>query len=478
MLERESGNNGPETEKKEPRRVRLSRGFRFFVYLVCLTSECVCNVSTGILSAGSKYIKESLKMNDTQYGMFSPFNCTGRVIGSSVYIIINQKLSAKWIFFFHTLMQALCVIGYKFTTNVPILLALRFGMGFSLMPITCYVPVFINQFGIQSLKNVQMSAIPLIQAGGKNLGYLVYALVGERNWQNGFLIEAIYLLTMCFCLFISSEDFFSRTLFSKPRENDEERVSCSVFVEEDIENQGIDKEKEGEKVSLFTDLKLLAKNPVFVIGSFCRCVIFGVNTGYHFWISDFMRNALNVNNPYVLFTSYTVICLTGPLGGVVTNYIFKPCIGNYYSRQSSWPLFFFQCLASFFAIAACLVKSIYFYVPVIISYFISNSCCLSILQGILVSCVEKRIAATGFTIANIFTQILTSGTTPVLYGVVNDRYKNKYPFLAMLCMEAIHVVAIPFLGIMAILRNRKFDMEEKQKKLIEKEEGTELEEKN
>lgn len=460
--------------QKQTRRVRLSRGYRLFLYFIILTTEFSCNWSTGILSAGSKYIKESLKMNDTQYGMFSPFNCTGRVISSFIYMYINQHMSNKWITVFFAIVHGLSVLGYKFTVNPWILLMLRFGMGFSIMPICCYTPVYIDRFGIQEWKNAQMSAIPLIQAFGKNFGYLLYALVGEKNWQNGFVIDAVYLFTMASLMALSPEDNFSRTLYSRIREK-EERVSCSVFVDNEPEEKNQDTEE--EKRSFFGDLKELGTNPIFMIGCLCRCFIFGINTGYHFWISDFMRNSLNLHNPYVLTTAYTIICLTGPVGGVITNLIFKPLIGNYYSRQASWPLFFFQCVASFFAIWACLIKNVYFYVPIVILYFISNSCCLSILQGILVSCVDKRIAATGFTLANIFTQFVTSGPFPVLYGVVNDRFKSRYPYLAMLTMESIHVVAVPFLGIMAVIRNRKFDLEEKKKKekLLEKD-GTELKE--
>ena len=62
----------------------------------------------------------------------------------------------------------------------------------------------------------------------------------------------------------------------------------------------------------------------------------------------------------------------------------------------------------------------------------------------------------------------------MLYGVINDRFKDKYPWMAMVCIMSLELVAVPLLSILAILRNRKFDEEEKLKK---KEEGEELIEK-
>ena len=103
-----------------------------------------------------------------------------------------------------------------------------------------------------------------------------------------------------------------------------------------------------------------------------------------------------------------------------------------------------------------------------------NSSALPLLQGILISCVDNDLGATGFAIANILTQVLTSGTTPLLYGIINDKYKEKYPSLAMICIMSLQFIAVPFLIALAILRNKKFDDEEKRKK---EEQGEELIEK-
>ena len=149
---------------------------------------------------------------------------------------------------------------------------------------------------------------------------------------------------------------------------------------------------------------------------------------------------------------------------IISNAILKPCIGGYETRKSSWPLVFLQLIASILAISIGFMKSTFSVCVMTILYLIFNSSALPLVQGILISCVDPELAATGFAIASILTQSLTSGATPFLYGVINDRFKHKYPWLAMVSVMSLQFVAVPCLILLAILRNRKFDEEEKLEK--------------
>ena len=160
--------------------------------------------------------------------------------------------------------------------------------------------------------------------------------------------------------------------------------------------------------------------------------------------------------------------------GLIANAILRPFIVNYNSRKASWPLVILQIIASIFAVSIGFMKSTLTVSLATILFLVFNSSALPLLQGILISCVDNDLGATGFAIANILTQVLTSGTTPLLYGIINDKYKEKYPSLAMICIMSLQFIAVPFLIALAILRNKKFDDEEKRKK---EEQGEELIEK-
>ena len=154
---------------------------------------------------------------------------------------------------------------------------------------------------------------------------------------------------------------------------------------------------------------------------------------------------------------------------MIGNAVLKSFIISYESRKASWPLVILQLIASIFGICIGFMKTTLNVTIATILFLIFNSSALPIVQGILISCVDKELGATGFAIANILTQVLTSGTTPLLYGVINDRYKDKISNLAMLCIMSLEFLAIPFLCILAYLRNKKFDEEEKNKEDKEQE---------
>ena len=72
------------------------------------------------------------------------------------------------------------------------------------------------------------------------------------------------------------------------------------------------------------------------------------------------------------------------------------------------------------------------------------------------------MSGTGFAFANACTQVLTAGPTPMVYGVINDEFKDKYPWLAMCCIMSLNLIAVPLLIYLAILRNKKFDEKDKK----------------
>ena len=460
------------------RKVVLSRCYRLFLFFIMVSVEGAMNISSGLLSSATKEIKKSLNMNDAKFGMFGTANGLGRVIGSTLFGMYNLKMSRKWIQTANVGFHALFLLFFKITNNGNILICMRGLTGFTQMPPSIYCCVWIDQYGIGSFKTVQITAVQLFQTTGKCIGYFLNMYFGLDNWKEGFLLEALYLFFCSFCCLISSEDYFSRTLYpnnsleydkssnriiKKNSEKIKNRISSTIYE---------DKEIFLKEETFFSDLIILSCHSLYMISMSSRCILHGLNTCLHFWLADFIRNVIKEDNQLKVTISYSIICFAGPFGGIVANAVLKPCIGGYETRKSSWPLVFLQVIASILAISIGFMKSTFSVCVMTILYLIFNSSALPLVQGILISCVDPELSATGFAIASILTQSLTSGATPFIYGVINDRYKDKYPWLAMVSVMSLQFVAVPLLILLAILRNRKFDEEEKLKE--EKNEEEEL----
>ena len=459
-------------KSKPQRKVPLSRCYRWFLYGIMVTIEGMMNVSSGLLSSATKEIKKSLNMNDAKFGSFGTANSLGRIISSTLFGMFNQVISRKWSTTLFVGFHALFLLCFHITNNANILIFIRGLQGFTQMPQAIYIPVWIDQFGIRKYRTIQITSLQLFMTTGKCIGYFINMYFGLENWKKGFFIEAMYLLFCSFCCLVSSEDYFSRTLYrpeineNKEKENETERISCTVYEEKE---EKLNEKK--EKTNFFYDLKILSCHSLYLISMMCRCILHGLNTCLHFWLADFMRNVIHEKNQLKITICYSIICFAGPLCGILANIILKPIIGQYDSKKASWPLVFLQLTASIFAVSIGFMKSTLTVSLATILFLMFNSSALPLLQGILISCVDKQLGATGFAIANILTQVLTSGTTPLLYGIINDKYKEKYPSLAMICIMSLQFIAVPLLSLFAYLRNKKFDEKEKE---LNEEKGEEL----
>lgn len=447
-----------DTNIKEPRKVRLSRHYRLFMFFIMISIEGVMNIANGLLSSATKEVKKSLKMNDAKFGSFGTANSFGRILSSTLFGMLNQKISRKWTTTLGIGFHTIFLLCFHITDNANILIFVRGLHGFTQMPPSIYVPVWIAQYSLRSFRTVQLTAVQLSQTIGKCIGYLLNMYFGLEHWKKGFLVEASYLLFCTISCLVTSEDYFSMTLY-RPKLSDEEeknlRISCTVYEEQ--------QEVKKEKGNFFADLKVLSCHSLYILSVICRCILHGLNTCLHFWLADFMRNVIHEQNQLKITIYYTIICFAGPVGGMINNAVLKPIIGSYESRRASWPLVLLQLTASIFGISIGFMKTTLMVTIATILFLIFNSSALPIVQGILISCVDKKMSATGFAIANILTQVLTSGTTPLLYGLINDRYKDRYPNMAMVCIMSLEFLAVPFLCVLAYLRNKKFDEEEKNK---------------
>lgn len=467
-------------EKNLIRNIKLSRCYRIFLFFIMISIDCTLDISNGIISSASIEIKKHLKINNTEFGSFSTSVSIGKIISSFLFILLNQKISRKWLIIICLMLHSFFLFCFKITDNVNILIIIFGLLGFTKTIPTIYIPVWINQFGHSEHKTVQITSIQLFQSIGKIIGNLINLIFGYENWQNGFVISGCYLLFLSFCCLISNEDYFSRSLHPKKIEkeietkNFENRISSTIFEDhndnDNNNNNYKNEENNQEKKNYCSHFYLLLKNPLYIISLTCGSIIRGLISCLNYWYPDFLRNTLK-EEQFKLTICYILVSLVGPFGGIIANWILKKYIGSYEGKKVSWPIVILHLISSFFAIGIGFMKSLFSVCIITICYLIFNSTYLALIQGIIISSVDKKLSATGFAFANACMQI-TTGTTPIIYGMINDKYKKKFPSFAMICIMSGNLLAVPLLILLAILRNKKFDEKDKNKEndieLIEK----------
>ena len=268
-------------QNKSSKRIKLPRYQRLILFFIMVGIESTMNISSGIFSSATKEIKRQLNLSDTKFGSFGTANSIGRVISSILFGIINQKISRKYTTITFVSLHALFLFCFKLTMNAHILITIRGLLGLSQTTPSVYVPVWVNQFGLSDYKTIQITSIQLFQTIGKLSGQLINLKIGLENWKEGFVLEGIILLILGFFCLLYSEDYFSRSLYRIKQEN-EKRISCTIYEEEKKIEENNDKNNKG---NYFSDLYILLSDKLYVLCLISRCILHGLNTCLHFWLS-------------------------------------------------------------------------------------------------------------------------------------------------------------------------------------------------
>ena len=452
------------TEEDTKGSIKLSRKVRFILFIFIVSTELFMNNSGGLLSSASVAIKKEFNIGDKDFGLLGTSQGIGRVAGNLLYIYFNTKLSAKVILSFSLIAKGALAIIFKFSKDFKILVYVRGIVAIFRMPPSIYCGVWIDQFGIQKYKTVMMSTIPMVQTGGKMIGFLYHMIVGEENWSYGFVIQGSFLIFIGVVLTFFPNIYYSNNLKSKEKNKDNtERISEFEYTERAKQIQKGEKQSKSKTSQFFSDVYELVSNPIWSISMTGRALLFGITTTIHFWVSDYMKNVILIKDKKEVFMIYSIISILGPLGGVICNSFVNPLIGGYEKKKASYAAILLHLAEVICGMSMAFLRQKYYFLILTLLYFLFDSSVIGIINGINISSVRPEIKATGFSIANLVTHALCSGPGPYLYGVVNDKYKDKFLGAGMLCMMFICAVDIPIFIIMTIIRNRKLDQKEKEK---------------
>jgi len=471
----ENGEIKPTKEEDKNDPIKLNRKARFCLFIIMISTELFMNNSSGLLSSSSVAIKNQFNIRDKDFGLLGTSQGIGRVAGNLLYIYFNNKISSKIIISFSLIVKGALAIVFKFSSSFSLLVYIRGIVAIFRMPPSIYCGVWIDQFGITKYKTVMMSTIPMVQTGGKMLGYLYHLIVGEENWSLGFAIQGSFLVFIGLLVTCFPSIYFSQNIKAKEK-TEEEKDNITVYEYTEKTKELNDKNEKKSKLSLFfSDVYELISNPIWSLSMTGRALLFGISTTIHFWISDYMKNVILIQDKREVFIIYTAITILGPLGGVICNSIVNPLIGWYEKKKASYAAILLHIAEVICGMSMGFLRNKISFLFLTLLYFLFDSSVIGIINGINISSVRPEIKATGFSIANLITHSLCSGPGPYLYGVVNDKYKDKFMGAGMLCMMFICAIDIPIFIMMTIIRNRILDKKQKEKeeKLVvnNKEEG-------
>ena len=275
------------------------------------------------------------------------------------------------------------------------------------------------------------------------------------------------MFVFVFVLF-TPEKFFSNSLQhieieSRYSKSKKDRTSSFERISKTLKHNT---HKSSQHDSVFTIILQTIQNKIFVFGMIVRGLLMGTNTALHYWLNDYIRNALNINDTKSIFYGYTFVNLLSPIIGIFANSAMTYCFGSYENKNASCGLLVFHAITCLFGVSMLTMDTLVPFCLCLLMYFIFSSAALPMIQGILISSVPLHAKGTSFGFSNVFATLFISGPAPVVYGIINDHYKDSSKKMGMVFLMSLCCSGLLFIILLHVFRMESIRKEEKEKEVV------------
>ena len=210
-------------------------------------------------------------------------------------------------------------------------------------------------------------------------------------------------------------------------------------------NSNEENNKMFKNLSYFSKLKIVILNQCFIFSSLSRASLFFTFKIIHVFLKKYTFEALKYTNEITFFYYYSLTTIVAPsLGSLIGGAICNKFLGGYESRKSIWLIIFFGTVAVIFITLSRISTEFHYLIIYIFGYFFSVSAFLPTISGYLINSLHKDLKGFGSSFDSLITNVLGKLPSPIIYGLINDKYKNDDPKYAWNVSLMIYYVGAIF----------------------------------
>ena len=455
-----------EKSNKNKPKIYLSRYVRTILFFLLLMFSISVDLDAGIIVSSYKSFTQDLNMSDLQFGSLNSITIVGKIISLLIILIIINKNHRKFIIVTSSFFQALYFYGFLLSDNYYYISALKFFASFCKVFINVYIPVWIDQFGIKRYKTLLLTITFIVKPYGRIIGAWIGTVIFDDDWKKSFFYCGIIFLVLSLELFIIPQKYYStkymiveqhktnsdndyeKLVETKSIENDiinveknESNPKVKIFEEKEIDvknkdkkekllnDQHINEENKTVKIlSNFDKFKTVVLNQCFIFSSLSRACLFFIFQIIHTFLKKYTFEGLNYKDEITFFYYYSLTTILAPsLGSLIGGAICNKFLGGYESKNSIWIILFFATVALLFITLIRITKEFNFLIIYIFGYFFSVSAFLPTISGYVINSLHKELKGFGSSLDSLITNILGKLPSPIIYGIINDKYKKENP---------------------------------------------------
>ena len=165
---------------------------------------------------------------DQSIGLFGSLVYFGSILGSLISFSLINTWDIKLLILISFLGNSICLFTFVIIENIPFLFFNRVVVGILQSFITIYMPVWCNQFGLQSSHNFMISLIQLVSPLGIFFGYFIASIcINDQiygGWKFAFLVQGFLILILTIFFLFVPKNYFSKYYHSVGETKEEEKI--------------------------------------------------------------------------------------------------------------------------------------------------------------------------------------------------------------------------------------------------------------
>ena len=415
--------------------IELSPRGRNIVFVLYLISNILISMDHGSIPASINELRQ-LTTYDQSIGLFGSLVYLGNIIGSIIFFQLINIYNRKLLLLISLLGNTICLFTFVLIENIPFLFVNRILVGMLQSYITIYMPVWCNQFGLQTQRNYMIGLIQLVSPIGIFLGYFIASVcINDQiygGWKFAFFVQGFLILILNIFFLFVPKNFFSKYYYSVGETKEEEKIVRKS--DEEVLNMS-----HNEDLNYLEKIKVLMDYKVFIYSVISMSILIYIITGVQYWVTDYLDQILGIKSQKDRLFLFTVACFTAPVMGVLIGTEIK----NKFCQQNMQKSLIFcsilGILASICSIPVPITLSLSYFIVFMWLVLFFGAGIVPVLTSIIINAVPEEHIASANSMTNLITNALGYLPSPYVYGILSDIKGD----LGVLGMKVTMWIAIP-----------------------------------
>ena len=457
------------TDDIEQEEILINDKTRNSIFIILCIEYCISSCDGGIVPQQNKHLTHDFDdSGDARVGLFGSIDYIGRIIGALVMSFLINRIDRKLFLSGCCIFKGVTLIISLFKKTYYLNLITRFLSGIPQTLLTSYGTIWTDQFGKRKKRTMMLPVLNFASLLGIILGYgfgiFSDKILGKDNddidndkafhgWRLSFFIEGVVLGIIGILILFYNKMYFSSTFYLNEDDDYKGKEKSNLEIAKERN------ESWGWKTFKEQFPKIMC-NKIFLFMSISNTVVFFGIRVIQFYADKYMEVILKIEEN-LKFILYIIICMTGPVVGILICGIICSKIGGYTSKNGMifiLVLHIIACISSLFITAT-------------LNSWISLTACWLYLScyaaatplqgGVIIASLPKDLKGNGFSINMFLLNLIGSFPSSYVYGLIADYIKDHYPEqedmkyrIAMSITMYYNYFGLILTGIVEVLRLR------------------------